>query len=65
MAVTIKGNTKAEIAKKIAEKFKGVITIKAARKMVKNMGEKKETDVSVPTWFRFRDKNGHFKKMPK
>jgi len=60
MKVTIKGSTKAEIAKKIAKKFPGAINIKAAKKMVKNMNEKKEINVKVPTWFRFRNSKGHF-----
>jgi hypothetical protein len=65
MKVTIKGSTKAEIAKKIEKKFKGIVTVKAAKKMVKGMKNEKKIEVKTPKWFRFRDAKGHFVKMGK
>ena len=65
MKVTIKGNSPAEIAKKIEKKFKGVVTIKAAKKMVKGMKNTKKIEVKTPTWFRFRNAKGHFVKGAK
>jgi hypothetical protein len=65
MKVTIKGTSKADIAKKIEQKFKGIVTIKAAKKMVKNIKDTNEIEVKTPKWFRFRNAKGHFVKGAK
>ncbi len=67
MKITIQANTKAEMVQKIVKATSGVVKVKAAKKIVKNMknGAQKKFEVKTPAWFRIRGKGGKFVKSPK
>lgn len=63
----ITGNSKKEIATKIAKMFKGYISPKQAANYVRKgfVNGQKEININPPANFRLRKANGQYRKTPK